>query len=91
MQKRLIATVSGRVQMVMFRDFTQRNARKLGIVGAVKNNPNGTVAVVAEGPEESLRELLRLLHKGPMLAQVEQVTEEWKDAIGEFDSFDIIY
>ena len=49
MNERLEAIVSGRVQMVMYRDFTARFARRLGLVGEVKNLSDGTVRVIAEG------------------------------------------
>ena len=43
MQERLEVIVSGRVQMVMFRDFVQRKASSLKLVGEVQNLPDGTV------------------------------------------------
>jgi len=91
MNKRLECMATGRVQMVMFRDFTCRNARKLGLVGTVKNNTDGTVSVVAEGEEERLKELLGRLQKGPTFSRVDNVVEEWKKPTGSFDTFRIIY
>src|SRR3989344_224255 len=49
MNERIETIVSGRVQVVMYRDFATRKARGLGLVGEVKNLPDGTVRVVAEG------------------------------------------
>lgn len=91
MQKRLECTISGRVQMVMFRDFVTRKARSRGIVGTVKNNPDGTVSVIADGEEASLRELLTLVHRGPLLARVDRVEEAWSVPLGNYRSFDILY
>ncbi len=92
MNKRLECNISGRVQMVMFRDFTQRNAMRLGIAGEVWNNSDGTVSVIAEGQEAALKELCRLLHKGPTFAQVESVKTQWSDEpTGEYNTFSIIY
>lgn len=91
MEKRLEAKVFGRVQMVMFRDFTCRNARRLGLVGFVRNKEDGSVFAVAEGEESSLCELLALLHKGPILASVERVDVEWKATTDEFSEFTIAY
>ncbi len=91
MERRLECTIIGRVQMVMFRDFVTRKARALGLVGTVQNNPNGTVSVVAQGEEDSLKKLVVLLHKGPLLARVEKVEEHWSDPLGKFTSFDILY
>ena len=87
----MTCTVSGRVQMVMYRDFTKRRARSLGLTGWVKNNDDGTVTVVAEGEEEVLKALLSELHNGSMLARVDDVRVSWKEPSGSFSSFDIQY
>lgn len=77
--------------MVLFRDFTCRNARKLGLVGTVENMNNGSVYAIIEGDEEKLRELLALLYKGPTFARVDNVEEKWMKPTGEFSGFNIIY
>ena len=51
---RLSAIVHGRVQGVLFRDFTCRQAWALGLKGFVRNLPDGTVEAVAEGPQDAL-------------------------------------
>jgi len=91
MNKRIECEVRGMVQMVMFRDFTKRNARKLGLTGFVKNNTDGSVSVIAEGEDGVLGRFMEILNKGPMLARVDDISIEWKDATGEFTSFDIKY
>lgn len=89
MAKAVTATVLGKVQGVMFRDFTRTIADELGLVGEARNLPDGTVRVYAEGPEQALRELLGALEKGPAAAVVTDVLYEWVDADGRRDSFDI--
>jgi acylphosphatase len=91
MQKRIECTVVGRVQMVMYRDFTVRNARAFELTGRVKNRDDGAVVVVAEGEESSLTLLVEKLTKGSILAHVERVDVVWKDATGEFTDFRIDY
>lgn len=91
MHQRLEAIVSGRVQMVMFRDFSQRKAKGLKLTGTVRNLEDGTVHVVAEGPKEKLEAYLQKLNGGPLLAKVEGVQPEWKEATGEFTTFTILY
>ena len=91
MEKRLECQVFGRVQLVMFRDFVTRKARGRGIVGTVKNNPDGSVSVVAQGSEEKLQELLALIHKGSLLSHVDRVNEKWLEPLGKFKFFDILY
>ncbi|MEX0652238.1 MAG: acylphosphatase [Candidatus Paceibacterota bacterium] len=81
--------VSGKVQMVMFRDFVQRKARKLGLTGFVKNNPDGSVEVVAQGAREKLTQLLEHLQKGPFLAHVVRVLHTYKEPDSDFRSFTI--
>lgn len=89
--KEFHAIISGRVQMVMFRDFVQRRARRFGVVGSVHNLPNGTVEVIAQGSEDGLKKLAADLHKGPLLARVDRVEIEWREPYQLFDSFTIVY
>ena len=86
---RLKATVSGRVQGVGFRRYVQRWARKLDLAGWVRNEPDGTVRLVAEGDAEALDRLARLLWGGPPPADVESVDVERGEAQGGFRSFDV--
>ena len=66
--------VRGRVQGVFFRASTQREARRLGLTGWVKNRPDGAVEVLAEGDEDEIKELIGWAHKGPGAARVERST-----------------
>ena len=91
MHERLEVIVSGRVQVVMYRDFAQRKARGLRLAGEVQNLRDGTVRVVAEGPREALERYLAKLNKGPLLARVDQVASEWKPATGVYRGFTINY
>ena len=66
-------TVRGLVQGVGFRAATQRKARALGVVGWVRNLPDGRVEALAGGPPEALEALYAWLHQGPIGAVVEDV------------------
>jgi acylphosphatase len=55
----LYVLISGKVQRVGFRDFTQTNAKQLGINGYAKNLQNGKVEVVAEGDKLQLNALVK--------------------------------
>ena len=84
--------ISGRVQGVFFRDHTVNKAEKLGdITGFVANEADGTVVLVAEGPENKVNDLVDWCYSGPSTAQVEKVEIEKQEYSGEFDSFDIRY
>ena len=72
--------VSGMVQGVGFRWFVARHARTLGLTGYARNLPNGSVEVVAEGPEEALPALEELLRRGPASAQVDRVERSTETA-----------
>jgi acylphosphatase len=84
------AIVSGRVQMVMFRDFTTRKARKVGAKGFVQNLSDGTVEVVAQGERAILDRLIQYLHKGSILSRVEKVSVTWRAPQQTFDSFVLV-
>lgn len=62
---RLTVFVRGRVQGVGFRWWVRARALELGLVGHARNTSDGRVEVVAEGPDEALAELLRLLEESP--------------------------
>lgn len=65
--------VSGRVQGVGFRWFTQRQAEQLGLAGWARNLPDGRVEVVARGSAGALASLSEWLAQGPPTARVENV------------------
>ena len=83
--------VSGRVQLMMFRDFTQRKARGLGLVGTVRNLSDGRVEVVAQGSKEKLETLIKHLHEGSVLSRVDNVEVIWRETKSIFDEFYIVY
>jgi acylphosphatase len=87
----LHAIVSGRVQMVMMRDFVQRSARKLGLTGYVKNLADGTVEAVAQGERGVLEKLVEQLRKGSMLSRVDNVSVSWRPMTAQYKGFVIDY
>ena len=87
--QRLTARVAGRVQGVYFRAFTRNQARRLGLSGWVRNQYDGSVSLVAEGPREVLERLLVAVRRGPSGARVDQVSADWSEATGEYDGFGI--
>ena len=65
--------VSGRVQRVGFRAFTQAAAMREGLHGWVRNTPAGQVEVTVEGDAEALERFERRLRQGPPAARVDHV------------------
>jgi len=90
--KHLEIEVVGRVQGVFFRASTEEVARRLGLRGTVRNLSDGRrVAIVAEGNESDLKELLAWVRAGgPPLARVDEARESWSDAkssaLGDFNT-----
>ena len=88
---RLHAIVHGYVQGVNFRTTTQREAARRHLTGWVRNQWDGTVETIAEGPRDVLEAFERYLHRGPVAASVDHVEVTYQDATGEFSGFNIRY
>ena len=87
--RRLNAIITGRVQGVAFRWYTVEKAEELGLVGWVRNLPDGTVELLAEGMRDKLDKLLEWCHAGPPTARVNDVRIEFGEATGDFTEFGI--
>lgn len=83
--------IKGKVQEVGFRYFTVRTARSLGIVGTVKNLPDGSVEAIAEGSPGAIDSFRRQLERGPSYAQVTSIDETEVASTGRYSSFDLEY
>ncbi|MDE2800827.1 MAG: acylphosphatase [Gemmatimonadota bacterium] len=68
--KRIRVTISGRVQGVGFRYFTQREGERLGLVGWVKNLSNGDVKAEAEGNETQVDAFVEAIRRGPPASRI---------------------
>jgi acylphosphatase len=62
--KHLNITISGKVQGVFYRAFTQKEAQRLQLKGFVRNQPNGDVYIEAEGEETVLQEFISWCKSG---------------------------
>lgn len=65
--------VSGRVQGVYFRLFTQNKAKHFAIKGSAKNLPDGRVEIIAEAENLTIEKFIKWCHKGPITARVDRV------------------
>lgn len=81
--------ISGRVQGVYFRAFTQKQAVKHGVTGFVCNKDDGSVEVVACAEAEKLQPFINWCHKGPMLAKVNKVVINENLITETFSRFEI--
>lgn len=95
MKAELLCVIRGRVQGVMFRDFIQRKARYLNIVGTVENKIDGSVEVIAVGEELNLQKFVELSRKGPFLTRIkiriDSVEVKFSEVTQNFQDFRIIY
>jgi acylphosphatase len=88
--RQLHAIVSGRVQGVGFRYFVRDRAQALDLTGWVRNlTHDGSVELIAEGHDHSLKELEQLIREGPSFASVNDVHVAWSDDVEGFSSFEI--
>ena len=71
--KRVRVAVSGRVQGVFFRASCAQEARRLGLAGWVRNDADGSVEAVFEGPDADVEAVLAWCRRGPRDARVERI------------------
>ncbi len=88
MTKSCIIRVSGKVQGVGFRFYTQKEARLLGVSGFVKNMRDGSVYIEAEAEADVMEAFILWCRKGPEWARVDDINIQNKPA-ENFDGFDI--
>ena len=72
--RRVRAIVTGRVQGVAYRASAVYEARGLGLTGWVRNVPDGSVELEAQGDDESITALLAWCAQGPPAARVKGVS-----------------
>ncbi|MEE9190250.1 MAG: acylphosphatase [Candidatus Neomarinimicrobiota bacterium] len=82
---------SGRVQGVWYRKFCFDRANKLNLEGWVKNMPDGSVQLVAQGSRDKLDILISKLNEGPPFSKVENLDVIWLPADNNLESFKILY
>jgi acylphosphatase len=71
--------IRGRVQGVGYRDWMVREATRLGVQGWVRNQPDGTVEALVDGEDAAVQALLSACRRGPMLARVDEIVEDFAD------------
>lgn len=82
--------VTGRVQGVSFRWYAQEQARGLGVVGWVRNEPDGSVVAHAEGEPDALDALVVWCRRGPIGSKVRDVAAR-PAAVAGHRGFEIRY
>jgi acylphosphatase len=88
MISRAYLLISGRVQGVCYRAFTQNQAIKLGLGGWVKNMHDGRVEAVLEGQRELIEQAILACKSGPSGSRVSDIEITWGSPQGE-EGFEI--
>lgn len=83
--------IRGLVQGVGYRFFAVRSAERHGIVGTVRNMPDGTVEVIAEGSPDALEAFRKELERGPAHARVAAVEEVEIEPSGRHKRFEVVF
>jgi acylphosphatase len=81
--------VSGEVQGVGFRYFTQRSAAKHQVRGYVRNLPDGRVEAWVQGNEKAVAEFIRDVAAGPRFSRVTDIEELVVEPTNEYSTFRI--
>lgn len=89
--KKVRAIVTGRVQGVWYRAHTRDKAVELGLSGFVRNLPDGTVEIVAQGDAGAVDALMSWARIGPPLAEVTDLRVREMAEEEEYDSFEVTY
>jgi acylphosphatase len=90
MERRAALRVTGVVQGVNYRYSTKLKADELGLVGTVRNLPDGAVEVVCEGDERAIRGLIEWCRQGPGGAFVDGVDVAWQEPTGRLARFTVL-
>jgi acylphosphatase len=75
--------IAGRVQGVGYRDWLIARAEAAGLSGWVRNRRDGAVEALIAGETAAVEELVRLCRRGPRMAVVTSIAEEFAEAPDE--------
>jgi len=89
--KKIRAIVSGRVQGVWYRAHTKEKAVELEVAGYVRNLPDGTVEIVAQGDEERVDALMDWARIGPPMAEVTELRVREMAENEMFTAFEVLH
>ncbi len=87
----MLCVITGEVQRVAYRTYTQESATELGLVGYVRNLSDGSVEVVAQGSPDLLKDFVEYLHEGSLMAKVDSVAVDWRSPRKTFSEFSVLH
>lgn len=89
MTEEVLIKIYGDVHGVGFRYATLEEAQTLGLAGFVKNMPDGTVEIIAQGERDQLEKLVKWAEGGPASAEVKKVEAKWRKPATIYPDFAI--
>ncbi len=90
-KRRAHVWITGRVQGVFFRAYTQDAAQRLGVAGWVRNLPDGRVEAVFEGDADKVEKMIAWCHEGSPMGRVDRVEVLEEVYTCEFDRLTITH
>lgn len=87
MKKQLILKITGLVQGMGYRYASEKEAKKRGLTGYVINKSDGSVELVIEGEEKTLKDFIIWCYNGVGPATVKAIEDTWQDATGKYEDF----
>ncbi|MBZ0155272.1 MAG: acylphosphatase [Alphaproteobacteria bacterium] len=91
MKSRAHLLISGRVQGVYYRGFTEEVAHSLGLKGWVRNLPDRRVEAVFEGERDAVEQAILKCKQGPPAAHVTGIDVTWEEPMEGLKDFEIRY
>lgn len=79
MKEQALIRISGKVQGVWFRKYTCDKALELALTGWVKNEPDGSVLILACGQPDHLSAFLRWCHQGSPMSRVDHIAVDYQE------------
>ena len=87
-QVRADVTFRGTVQGVGFRYTARRVASGFAVTGFVRNEPDGSVTLVAEGPRDEVESFIDAVQR-EMAGTIRDTDVAWGAATGQYDGFGV--
>ncbi len=89
--KRVILNAQGKVQGVSYRLHIKKRANQIGLKGCVRNKPDGSVEIIAEGDQKLIDELIHEARKGSFLARVDNLDIKYEEPSDDYDDFLMVF
>lgn len=90
MPHQALINITGKVQGVGYRLSALREAKELGLKGYVRNMPNGSVEILAQGEKEKILKFAQWCKEGPSAAEVTHIKINWSEYADRHNDFKII-